>query len=154
MYYAQYNLYGTATDFGFANAWQVASFDTKSAAGVHPVPDDGPAFLRAAGFAETGPGPGEWVHPVSPLGDVIARIVSAPGAALRVEVSADYMGRRFASRVAEGPAAICAAVEWAAAGLHQARCRIRARIRAHNSDLELDAELGKLGYPELSAAHA
>ena len=100
---------------------------------VQPVPDDGPDFLRAAGFAETGPGPGEWVHPVSPLGDVIARIVGTPGAALRVEISADYMGRRFASRVAEGPAAIRAAVEWAAAGLHQARGRIRARIRARDA---------------------
>ncbi len=100
---------------------------------AQPVPDDGPAFLRAAGFAETGPGPGEWVHPVSPLGDVIARIVGTPGAALRVEISADYMGRRFASRVAEGPAAIRAAVEWAAAGLHQARGRISARIRAHDA---------------------
>ncbi len=31
MYYAQYNLYGSTTDMGFANAWQVASFDTRSA---------------------------------------------------------------------------------------------------------------------------
>ena len=30
MYYAQYNLYGSTTDVGFSNTWQVASFGTKS----------------------------------------------------------------------------------------------------------------------------
>ena len=31
MYYAQYNLYGSTTDVGFSNTWQLASFDTKHA---------------------------------------------------------------------------------------------------------------------------
>ena len=31
MHYAQYNLYGTSTDVGFANTWQVASFASKAA---------------------------------------------------------------------------------------------------------------------------
>ncbi len=31
MFYAQFNLYGSTTDMGMANTWQVASFDTRKA---------------------------------------------------------------------------------------------------------------------------
>ena len=31
MFYAQYNIYGSQTDMGLANAWQVAGFDTRQA---------------------------------------------------------------------------------------------------------------------------
>lgn len=31
MFYAQCNIYGSSTDMGFANTWQVVSFDTRAA---------------------------------------------------------------------------------------------------------------------------
>lgn len=31
MFYAQFNAHGSTTQIGFANAWQVASFETKAA---------------------------------------------------------------------------------------------------------------------------
>lgn len=95
----------------------------------------GESFLRATGFNEFGPAEGEWVKPVSKLGDVIAKVVSAPGEPVRMEISADYMGRRFGTKVAEGEPAIKAAIEWASSGIQQGREKLAARFMAEERGL-------------------
>lgn len=78
-------------------------------------------LLTSRGFKDAGPAPGEWVLPVSGLGDVIAKVVSKPGEPIRAEISADYMGKRLGSRVAEGPAAIDEAIQTARDGINAGR---------------------------------
>jgi len=98
-------------------------------------PQLGESFLKATGFSEFGPAEGEWVRPVSKLGDVIAKVVSAPGEPVRMEISADYMGRRFGTKVAEGEPAIKAAIEWASSGIQQGREKLAAKFMADERGL-------------------
>ena len=69
-------------------------------------PQDPTETLKRLGFNENGPGPGEWVLAVSKLGDVIAKPVGND----RFEVSADYMGKRFATETVSGAAELSAMV--------------------------------------------
>lgn len=91
--------------------------------------------VKRFGFTQAGPGPGEYAIPVSGLGDVIGKVVSAPGEPLRMEISPEYLGRRFGSRIAEGDAAINAAIEWASDGIQQGRQKMAAQVIADERGL-------------------
>jgi hypothetical protein len=113
---------------------------------VSPAASGGPAApvadargadqaLTARGFTDTGPAPGEWVLPVSKLGDVIAKVVSKPGEPIRAEISADYMGKRLDTRTAEGEAAIDEAIQRAKDGINAGRERMAADVVADERGL-------------------
>jgi hypothetical protein len=102
---------------------EVAPVDPPRAPDPEPAAESEEAreLLTSRGFKDAGPAPGEWVLPVSGLGDVIAKVVSRPGEPVRAEISADYMGKRLGSRVAEGPAAIDEAIKTARDGINAGR---------------------------------
>lgn len=100
----------------------------------------GESFLRATGFKDSGPAEGEWVMPVSKLGDVVARVVSAPGEPVRMEISADYMGRRFGTRTAEGEPAIKEAIAVARDGIQQGREKLASQFMADERGLPGDTQ--------------
>jgi hypothetical protein len=87
------------------------------------------------GFDQPGPEAGEYAIAVSGLGDVIGRVVSSPDEPLRMEISPEYMGRRFGSKVAEGDAAIKAAIKWASDGIQQGRKKLAAMAMAEERGL-------------------
>lgn len=101
---------------------------------------------------ENGPGPSEWALRVSGLGDVIVKPVSEPGQPLRLEVSAEYMGKRLDTRVAEGRPAIEAAIERARDGLQEGRERMAREIRATESGLPSENPATVAALPEPKAA--
>jgi hypothetical protein len=57
MFYAKYNLYGSNTDMGMANTWQVASFETRRArdawVSLHPGRLDVTAITKAEALKMT-----------------------------------------------------------------------------------------------------
>lgn len=116
--------------------------------------DDGTAFLKSRGFQDTGPAPGEWTIPVSGLGDVIAKVVSKSGEPVRLEISADFMGKRLDTRIAEGEAAIDEAIERARTGLNQGRERMARDAIAKERGLEAPAAAPALPAPQKPAAPA
>ena len=74
-------------------------------------------------FGATDGGSG-WTIPVSKLGDVVLDVVSGPGQPLRVQVHAEYMGKRLGTRTAEGDAAIREAIQRARDGINSGRERM------------------------------
>ncbi len=95
-------------------------------------------FLFDRGFEDNGPRPREWVMPISNLGDVVAKVVSKPGEPIRAEISADYMGKRLGTRVAEGPAAIDEAIKTARDGINAGRDKLARQFAADERGLPGD----------------
>lgn len=99
------------------------------------TPADTNDVPRSLGFNDNGPAEGDWTLPVSNLGDVVLKVLSAPGEPVRAQVSADYMGRRLDTRTAEGLPAIKEAIERAKDGIQKGRERIAAQFMADERGL-------------------
>ncbi len=87
--------------------------------------------LTRLGFNENGPGPDEWVRPVSKLGDVIAKPVGDD----RFEVSAEYMGKRFATETVSGEAELQAKADEFAAKINEGREKLAREVAAKERGL-------------------
>lgn len=99
------------------------------------TPADTNDVPRSLGFEDNGPAEGDWTLPVSKLGDVVLKVLSAPGEPVRAQVSADYMGKRLDTRTAEGLPAIKEAIERAKDGIQKGRERIAAQFAADERGL-------------------